>query len=265
VAARGQGGRPRWIAPVVIVVAGLIGLGLAKNLVAQAAISGGVKLMTGLTLDIGAMDVGVFKSAVGLRRLTLRNPAGFQERVMVDLPEVYVDYDLGAFLRRRVHLEQVRLHLKEFIVVRNAAGKLNVDALKPVQESTARGGTGAAKPTAQAPQIQIDRLKLQIGTVVYKDYSKGTTPTVQEYALNLDEEYRNITNPTMLAGLIVTRALMSTAVGRLAGVDLGPLQQQVGQQVGRATQELQGAASQLATGAQEAASSLKKLIGFGGN
>jgi hypothetical protein len=255
--------RKRWVAPVAAVMALLVVFGLAKNLIAQAAVSGAVRLMTGLTLHIGSMDVGVFKSALSIRGLTLRNPPGFSERVMIDLPEVFVDYELGAFLRRRVHLEEVRLHLREFIVVKNAQGTLNLDALRPVQEAKART-KAPAKAAGGAAPMQIDRLRLKIGTVVYKDYSRGGEPLVQSVALNADEEYRNITNPSTLASLIVARALMRTTIARLAGIDLEPLKAQAAEQLRAAVTELGGGAEEALGVAQEAAQSLRRIIGLGG-
>ncbi|MFH1790840.1 MAG: hypothetical protein ABH885_02515, partial [Candidatus Omnitrophota bacterium] len=54
----------------------------------------------------------------------------------------------------------------------------------------------------------IDRLRLKIGKVSYKDYSaRQGTPRVMEYNINLDEEYTNITNPYTLVSLIVVKAL----------------------------------------------------------
>lgn len=218
---------------VVIVAAAVIAFGVAKNLIAQAAISGGVKVMTGLGLDIGSMDVGVLRSAIGITQLRLHNPEGFPDRYMVELPEIYVDYDLGAFFRRQVHLEEVRLHLAQFTVEKDRQGRLNLDSLKVIQASK----SGPAKPAAAspAPEIAIDRLQLKVGKVVYKDYSGGGEPKVQEFAINLDERYEHITNPQTLAALIVSRTLMNTTVAKLTGVNLTALQSQVTAQLQQAT------------------------------
>ena len=80
------------------------------------------------------MDIGIFKTLIGINELQLYNPSGFVDELMFDVPEIYVDYDLGAFMKGRTHLEEVRLHLKEFIVVKNEAGELNLDSLKVVKE-----------------------------------------------------------------------------------------------------------------------------------
>ena len=217
---------------VLLVMA--IAVWLLKNAVAKAAVTTGVQAMTGLHLGIHSMNVGIVNSAVGIRGLTLENPAGFSDRVMVDLPEIYVRYDLGAFLQQRVHLPEVRLDLKEFMVVRDPQRRLNLDALKVVQQSK-RGPAPAKKAEPEkAPEIQIDALRLKIGKVVFKDYTGGGAPHVQEFSINLDERYTQITNPQALAALIVSRALMNTSVAKLTGLDVSAIQSQMGAQLRQA-------------------------------
>jgi uncharacterized protein involved in outer membrane biogenesis len=219
---------------------------LARNLIVKAAVTAGVKAMTGLDLSIAGLDVGLLKSAFGVTGLVLNNPAGFADRVMIDLPEVYAQYDLPGLLRGRVHLPEVRVHLKEFVVVRNADGRLNLDALKVVQDSKARpAGAPAPKPAAKSTPLRIDRLHLQVGTVVYKDYTGGGDPKVQTFALNLDERHEHIDNPQLLASLIVSRALMNTAVARLTGLNLTALQSEVTAELTRAAGALTGATGEL--------------------
>ena len=122
--------------PVIvgIFVAIVVGVVLAKNVIAKTAIIGGVRAMTGLDVQIRGMQVGLLKRAVGIQSLVLNNPAGFPDPIMMDLPEMYVAYDLGAFLAHKVHLQEVRLHVKEFHVIKDRQGRLNLDALNVVQE-----------------------------------------------------------------------------------------------------------------------------------
>ena len=58
---------------------------------------------------------------------------------MVDLSEIYVDYNLGAIMGGKVHFEEVRLHLKEFVDVKNEAGELNLNSLRAVKEADEKG------------------------------------------------------------------------------------------------------------------------------
>ena len=244
--------RPWWNWLMVAVVA-VVGFGVAKNAIAQGAISGGVKLMTGLGLDIGSMDVGVLRSAIGIKNLRLRNPSGFPDQYMVELPEIYVDYDLPAFFKGQVHLEEVRLHLAQFTVEKLADGRVNLNSLKTIQASKPGQAPPAEKPSGKTPQIAIDRLELKVGKVIYKDYTGGSAPKVQEFAVNLDEHYEHINNPQMLAGLIISRALMHTTVAKLTNINLTAIQSQVNAQLKQAAQAATAAAKQLQTQATAAA------------
>jgi hypothetical protein len=116
-----------------IVLAILIALFFGKNVIIKASVTAGVRAMTGLKLSIRSMDIDIFKTLIGIKGLQLYNPSGFVDELMIDLSEIYVDYDLGAFMKGRTHLEEVRLNLKEFLVVKNEAGALNLDSLKAVE------------------------------------------------------------------------------------------------------------------------------------
>jgi uncharacterized protein involved in outer membrane biogenesis len=266
----------------------VVGLSVAKNIIAKTAVSAGVKAMTGLKLSMDSMNVGIIRTLVGITGLKLHNPAGFPGKLMMDMPEIYVDYDLGAFLKKEVHLEEVRLDLKEFVVVKNRDGKLNLDALKVVKDKKSGTAPKAATTGAAMPGFAIDVLELKIGRVIYKDYSQGTPPKVQSFNVNINERYENITNPYTFASLIIFKALMKTSIARLANFDLGPLQQGLGETLGEAsriaqetaakalqatqgmtttlqgsTQGAQQAAQDVTDAAKEAAETLKGLFPFG--
>jgi hypothetical protein len=216
--------------PAIVLVI-IIALFFGKNMIIKTSVTAGVKAMTGLKLSIRSMNIGVFKSLIGINGLQLHNPQGFEDDLMIDLPEIYVDYNLGAFMKGKTHLEEVRLHLKEFIVVKNEAGELNLDSLKVVKaaedekggEEEAEKGDGA-KEKAKMPDIQIDLLALKIDRVIYKDYSKGGSPKVKEFNVNIDERYENITDPQSLGRLIIVKALKNTTIASLANFDIGTLQ-----------------------------------------
>ena len=214
-----------------IVFAIIIVLFFGKNMIIKTSVTTGVKAMTGLKLSIRSMNIGVFKSLIGINGLQLHNPQGFEDDLMIDLPEIYVDYNLGAFMKGKTHLEEVRLHLQEFIVVKNGAGELNLDSLKVVKaaEDEKEGEVGTEKDDGEKektkmPDIQIDLLALKIDKVIYKDYSKGTSPKVKEYNVNIDERYENITDPQSIGRLIIVEALKNTTIARLANFDIEKLQ-----------------------------------------
>lgn len=226
----------------------------AKNAIAKMAIEKGVRFATGLTLKMKSFDFSLTKSYVRIKGLQLYHPQGFQDRVMADLPEVNVDYELLALLKKQIHLEELHLHLKEFVVIKNERGGINLDALKPVQvqggpaEPSAPAKTEPAIPSImflsedrdsprkgakkispartkkwKGPEVQIDNLYLQIERVVYKDYS-GPTPTVRQFNVNINERYEDIQNLNYVISLIVVKVMMQTPIALLPDLDVSALQ-----------------------------------------
>lgn len=203
---------------VIIIVVVLVVLFLAKDFIAGAFLTFGVSSFTDLYAGVQKVSVGVFKSAVDVKEFKLYNPkTDFKERVMMDMPELYIDYDLGSFLTGTKHLEKVKLNLKEFIVVKNEDGKLNLDSLKPIQKE------GKAAGKKQDFKFKIDVLELKIDKVVYKDYSSPGGPAVKEYNVAINERYTNITDPYSFASLVVFKALAKTRIASLTNFDLGSL------------------------------------------
>lgn len=192
---------------------------IGKNLIAKTAITKGVKMVTGLQMDIGSMDVGILNTLVGINDIKLYNPPDYPERIMVDMQEIYVNYDLSAFLKRQAHLEEVRINLKELTVLKDKNGELNIKSLKIAKEEKKHKKSEKKKET----EVKIDVLDLKIGKVVYKDFSRGREPKTTEYNLNLHEKYQNVTDFNEMGRLILVKALINTNIANLANFDLSPL------------------------------------------
>ena len=235
-------------------------LGVGKDVIAKIAIEKGANIVTGLSLNIGNLKIGLLKTLVAINNLRLYNPRGFEDRVMLDIPEIYIDYDLPEIIKGKIHWNEMRINLQEFVVVKNEKGELNLDALKPVQKDKATKTTSVEpkKDGGKAPEMLIDNLELKIGKVSYKDYSKGGKPSVQEFNVNINEKFQNIDNPTKLVSIIVVKALMNTSIAKLTNFDLKSLEGTVGDTLKAgsaiATQALKGAESSL-QGTKEVASS----------
>jgi hypothetical protein len=212
---------------ILFTVAGILAvvfvLLLAKDAAIKTSVEKGVELVTGLKLRMRSFRVGLINTLVGIRNLRLYNPGGYKDSIMVDMPEIYVDYDLPAIFKGKIHLEEIRIDMNKFVVVKNERGQLNLDSLKVVQDQK-EGKEAEAKQKGKVPEIQIDNLELKIGKVIYKDYSGGGAPSVKEFNIGLDEKYKNITNPYTLVSLIVAKALMNTTIAGLIDFDLKGLQ-----------------------------------------
>ncbi|MDD5440448.1 MAG: hypothetical protein PHS37_09720 [Candidatus Omnitrophica bacterium] len=202
---------------LIVLIAVCVLVGVVKDVAIKGAVENAVGIVTGLKLHIQSFKVGVVKPLVAITNLRLFNPDTFRDRIMLDMPEIYVDYNLRDIMRGTIHLNEVRIDIKELDVIKNEKGELNLDSLNVVREQK----TGE-KPAGrgEAPKIQIDKLTLKIGKAVYKDYSKGDTPFIQEFNLNLNETYVNVGDPNALVGLIITKTLMRTSIGNLANIDI---------------------------------------------
>ncbi len=231
----------KFVKILIAVLAVVLVVSFAKDAIIKVSVEKGVNVVTGLKLSIQSLRVGVINTLVGVKNLKLHNPAGYKDPVMLDMPEIYVDYDLAAILKGKVHLPEMRINMKEFYVIKNEKGELNLNSLNVVKDSAAaKKGAKPAEPKekGKAPEIQIDNLQLTIGKVIYKDYSAGGEPKVQEFSVNLDEKYQNINDPAKLVSLIVVKALMNTSIAKLTNFDLGGLQGTIGDTLGSAQKVL---------------------------
>lgn len=193
---------------------------VGRNFIVKAAIENGGRVATGLPINIGKLNIGLASTKIDLKDIKVYNPKGFPKDVMFHAPEIFVDYKLGALLTGKIHVKDIRLDFDKLVIVKNENRQTNLEALKP----KAREGKSAKEAVKKepgkkqkAPDVQIDHLSLKVGSVIYKDYSKGGEPKVTEYKIGLNEEMHNITNPQSLAAIVMAKALMKTPLTALMG------------------------------------------------
>ena len=235
-----------------------ITLFLGKNLIVKSSVSSGVKAMTGLKLDIKAMDMGLMRTSIGIDGMRLFNPVGYVDELMIDMPEIFVDYDLGSFFKGKAHLEAMKLNLREFFIIKNEKGELNLDSLRVVEETKEQ--KDEKKEKTEMPEFQIDILDLKIGKVVYKDYSKGTPPKIKEFNVNIDERYENITDPYALSSLIIVKALKNTTIAKLANFNLVPFQEEISRKLMGAKGKVRETAGKVLETRKVAEEEVKKTV-----
>ncbi len=201
-----------------------------KNFVVKAGIEQGVKIVTGLPLKIHYMNINLRESSVHIQGFQLYNPPGFFDPIMLDVPEVYVNIDMLALLNRKIHVEEIRFHLKEFAVITNKDKELNLNKLKALQPPEDRSPAEESAPAEkqELPDIQIDSLQLKIDKVVSKDYSRGDKPVINEYTVGIDETIENIDDPYRLVQIIVFKSLIKTPLANLPALNMEELKSMVG-------------------------------------
>jgi hypothetical protein len=104
---------------LAVLVGLLVVLFLARNFIARLSVEYGAKKITGFPLTIGSIDLGLFSSKVDVHDLKLMNPSEFSERTFVDMPQLYIDYRLGSMMSGAPHVNEMRINIKQLIVVKN--------------------------------------------------------------------------------------------------------------------------------------------------
>ena len=224
----------------------------AKNIIIGKTLRGGVTALTGLKIHIDKTESGIFATYISLEGIKLQNPPDFAEHLMADMPELYMHYNLPDIFKGKIHLHEARIHLREFVVIRNKDGKLNLDSLKVVDETKKEAKQAA--PAKKEANFMIDVMQLKIDKVVFKDYTAGDKPKVTEYPVRINERFTNIDDPKKVANTIIARALMNTAIARLTSFDVNSL-------ASSASDTLRSATKIAADTAQAAIDGGKKAVG----
>lgn len=207
---------------VLIVAASILLLGAVKNTLIQNVLAGALSRAAHVPVKMSSVNMSFLSGSIRIKNLKVYNPRGFEDKLMLEVPQIYIVFDAGALLKKQMHFKEVDLDLKELVVVKSKDGRLNVNAVKPSEEESRQIQQDKTKKTAQPPKLQIDKLSLSIGRVVYKDYSGGGAPAVQNFEIHMvKREYNNIHDPKVLVSLIMFEALTNTTLSRLANLDAG--------------------------------------------
>jgi len=185
-------------------------IALFKNQVVKSVVEMTASRVLGTKVQIDGLALGVLKPAVRVQGFRVYNPQGFPKGILLDVAEVVVEYDLPALLRGKLYFPLIVFDLKEMVVVKNKEGILNVDALKVVPKEE---GPSKEKEKFKPLDMKIDVLTLNVGKVIFKDYSQGEEPVVQGYDVRFkNKTYRNIKSAQQIAALIMIEAMKPTAI-----------------------------------------------------
>ncbi|MFT7538075.1 MAG: hypothetical protein ACI9F2_000215 [Lysobacterales bacterium] len=248
---------------LVFIVVVLVVLFVGRNFFIKAVVGVGAKAVVGLDVKMDKFDLSATKSYLHIEGFTVGNPKGFDDPLMVNIPEVLVDYDLGSFLKGAPHIEELRFKMTEFVIIKNKDGVTNIDSITALAGGDKKDGEDKKnKPKSKkpAPKVTIDKLHLKVGKVIFKDYSSGKED-IKEYNINLDEKHDNIKSIEAVVSLIMFKVLTKTGLASLTNIDLGSLQNVAEGSIGLATDALKSTGSLIkGTGSsvKDSAESLKE-------
>lgn len=199
-----------WKKVLIIVVGAVVLLSIGKDLLIKTTITTLGSSIIGAPVKLGHFSLGIITRKVHLKNFKIYNPDGFpQDEPLLHIPEIKVQADVASFFSGKIHLPLVVVDVKQMTIIKNKEGKLNVDSLKVAKAGDKKSG---AQESSDMP-IQIDLLKLNVGEVIVKDYTKGEPPMVQAYPAGINnQEFKNITSVQALTALIMMEAMGPTAL-----------------------------------------------------
>ncbi|MBF0595368.1 MAG: AsmA family protein [Candidatus Omnitrophica bacterium] len=202
---------------VIIVVVVLVALALLRDQLVKAAVVMAARQIAGVEVTIDHFSMSFIRQSVNMKGIKVYNPQGFVREVMVDIPELNLDCDVGAFLKGNYHVRYLRLDLKQVLVERDLQGKTNVNSLPFAQASSTKTESRTAsaqlvkEPAKPADiKMQIDLASLNLGRVLIKELRSQGEPSIRTIELNVkDKEFKNITSAGQLAALVMMESLSS--------------------------------------------------------
>ncbi|MBF0386107.1 MAG: hypothetical protein HQL27_09615 [Candidatus Omnitrophica bacterium] len=201
---------------IFAILAVFVFLAFAKDQIIKNIITAGAKIVLGTDAKIGSFSLGIINQKVSMKDFRLYQPKGFEKGILIDIPEVTVSYDLVSVIKGKLHLPLIIVNMKEMILVKNKEGLLNVDELKVVKQAKAdsenkkkeEAPKEKPKKRSKAMEMQIDKMSLNVGKVILKDFSKGDKPEVQGFDVGINnKEFKDIKSAEQLSTLIMVEAM----------------------------------------------------------
>jgi uncharacterized protein involved in outer membrane biogenesis len=201
-----------FIVVIALVVVAVIVLLLSYNSILRGAMEDEIRAQTGMDAEIGSLKVALTSPTVEIQNLKIHDSPDFGGTLFLDIPEIHVEYDRAALVRREIHLTLLRFNLGELDIVKNQAGQTNI--FLPGFKSTAQKSGGGGNPLADFKKQSgydftgIDMLNVTIGKVKYIDLQNQQNN--REQTIGIDSlVIPNVKSQTDLLGLAADIALHS--------------------------------------------------------
>ena len=212
---------------VVLVVVAVIGVVLARYLVVRNIVQTVLAEQLGAEVEVGEMDVDIWRSTVSLTDIRFANPEGFHGDTALEINRLDLTYRFFSLFTRTVRLPRVVLDVNRVVMVTNEEGQTNLEQFvvegrerdwarteKAVvtTEETTQPVEAVPEPrrTRARRETHIDRLDFRLGEVEMRDYSRsGPEPAVRNYRLNLERTFTDVRELESIAQAVGTDLAMT--------------------------------------------------------
>jgi uncharacterized protein involved in outer membrane biogenesis len=189
---------------VTLAVVAVVVLLLSYNSILRVVIEHDIREQTGMEAEIGHFHLALIEPTVEIQNLKIYNPTNFGGTPFLDIPEIHVEYDRAALMRREIHITLLRLNLGELDIVKNEAGQTNIFALGlklPAKKSGGVSNVVANLKTQTGYDFKgIDTLNVSIGKVKFIDLKNPQNNREQNIGLD-DCVIESVKSPADLVGL----------------------------------------------------------------
>ena len=149
----------------------------------------------------------------------------------------------------------------EIVVVKNSKGETNLDRLSALAEGDPKK---PPEEPAKERKWRCDHLHLAIGRVVFLDFTRmrDGKPKEEVWDLNVDEEFRDLTNPNQIIRLIVLKVVAGTPI-RLVNSTVDTLREGLSGVAGAAGDVIKGAGGVIKGAAEGIGGAIEGIFGGG--
>lgn len=134
----------KWVLRLVfLAVALVVAFLLSLNSILRVLIEHNIRAQTGMDAEIGQFKLGWLAPTIEIQDLRIYNPPDFGGAPFLDIPEIHVEYDRVALLKKEIHLTLLRFNLDELDIVKNQDGQLNISLFANAPHSRHSGAPGA--------------------------------------------------------------------------------------------------------------------------
>ena len=186
---------------IIVIVLALMLVAIGRNSIMKWAVRTVAKNFMGIELEMDSARLGVLNTDIILSNVVVMSPKSFEDKQMMKASSIYVNYELMPLIFKKVHLTDLKLDISEIVVIKDPEGKMNTDVVKKIAKRGViqEGGNGkpGGPPTEQDEmknvQLEIDRVTISLGKVIFKDYSSGGRPQVSMVQLGISRaQFRDV-------------------------------------------------------------------------
>ena len=156
------------VALVILAVALAVIAVLLKDVIAKSLTERNLRQNTGMDAKIAKMEIGLATPVVNLEGLKLYNTDDFGGSTFLEMPELRVEYATDDVRAGKVRFKTVRMNLAEVHIIKNKAGKTNLEMMqKHSKKKSGEKDGGGGVPGVDFGGI--DALYLTVGKIKITD------------------------------------------------------------------------------------------------